>query len=680
IMTRKSTLNHTLKFMLTLCGIWPGTSYVLPCRIFWIVSLTITLFCHYRYFLTHVHSAEILDLMDCLSSFLAYSKIIIKFLVFWLNERKFVEILTVMAEDWNDCANSDISIRETTRKAKISDRFTNAIITLHTTTVVAYCIGIIIADVDVTNTTKELPLVNKVEIPFDINTQFTYRTVLITEFLLMILCGWAAGITNSLLLSLIIHVGGQMDVLQRWLAEFIPKEIENEQKSVVITTNKIILKHQKIIQISDSIESLYTYIALLIFASNTILMCSLGFLIVTAIGSPNAVEQIMKSLLFYTITNLEAFIFCYAGEYLNNKSKEIGFATYNCAWYNLKSKDSRILLFIILRSQKQLTLTAGKIMDLTLESFTSVRFKQNRNKQNIMIRKRIIDRTLEIICTLYGIWPNSRIPFCKLFWIIITIIVQFYHYRYFLIHFNSDELFNLMDCLSSCMSYMKFTTKVIVLWINQRKFYKTLEMMTEDWDSCADNEIYMNEMIRKAKLSNHINIVIVLLQLVSAFTYCVNIILADVDVTDHTSELLYIHRMELPFDVNTKRTYKIILFTQTVICIMVSMGTGVINTLLVALAIGTPDAVEQIVRSVFFFAGTNLEAFVFCFAGEYLNNKSKAIGNAAYNTAWYNLKSKDSRILSFIILRSQKQLTLTVGKMADLSLEYFTSVRIIRSI
>jgi len=107
-----------------------------------------------------------------------------------------------MAEDRNDCSNIDISIRDTTRKAKISDRFTNAIITLHTTSV-AYCIGIILADIDVSDTTKELPLVNKIEIPFDINTQFTYRTVLIAEFLLMILCGWATDITNSLLLTLV---------------------------------------------------------------------------------------------------------------------------------------------------------------------------------------------------------------------------------------------------------------------------------------------------------------------------------------------------------------------------------------------------------------------------------------------------------------------------------------------
>jgi len=117
--------------------------------------------------------------------------------------RKFVEILSMMTEDWNDCASSDISMREISRKAKISDRITNVIITLHTVTVVAYCMGIILADVDVTDTTKELPLINKLEIPFDINTQSTYRIVLIIEFLLMIFCGWAAGITNSLLLTLV---------------------------------------------------------------------------------------------------------------------------------------------------------------------------------------------------------------------------------------------------------------------------------------------------------------------------------------------------------------------------------------------------------------------------------------------------------------------------------------------
>lgn len=109
------------------------------------------------------------------------------------------------------------------------------------------------------------------------------------------------------------------------------------------------------------------------------------------------------------MTNIEAFIFCYAGEYLSNKvgdnynnlkilykimikfkklrhvckiflhlyfyqSKSIGLAAYNIAWYELEPEYSRILLFIILRAQKQLTLTVGKMTDLSLRCFASVRF------------------------------------------------------------------------------------------------------------------------------------------------------------------------------------------------------------------------------------------------------------------------------------------------------------------
>ncbi|XP_025164029.1 putative odorant receptor 92a [Harpegnathos saltator] len=135
---------------------------------------------------------------------------------------------------------------------------------------------------------------------------------------------------------------------------------------------KIIRKHQKIIYFTENIETLYTFIALLQFVSNVMMICVLGFLIITALGSPNATEKIIRSLPYYSVTNLEAFIFCYAGEYLINKSKEIGYAAYDSAWYNMEPKYRHILLFIILRSQKYLTLTIGKLMDLSLRRFTSI--------------------------------------------------------------------------------------------------------------------------------------------------------------------------------------------------------------------------------------------------------------------------------------------------------------------
>lgn len=55
------------------------------------------------------------------------------------------------------------------------------------------------------------------------------------------------------------------------------------------------------------------------------------------------------------------------------QSKSISDAIYESFWYNLEPSDSRILLFIMMRSQKRLTISAGKVLDLSLEGFMSVR-------------------------------------------------------------------------------------------------------------------------------------------------------------------------------------------------------------------------------------------------------------------------------------------------------------------
>ncbi|KAL0120391.1 hypothetical protein PUN28_008219 [Cardiocondyla obscurior] len=66
-----------------------------------------------------------------------------------------------------------------------------------------------------------------------------------------------------------------------------------------------------------------------------------------------------------------------------------------------------------------------------------------------------------------------------------------------------------------------------------------------------------------------------------------------------------------------------------------------------------------------YFTDTNF-IIIFCL--------SKSIANAAYNTFWYNAKPNESRILLILILRSQKQLTITIGKFNNLSLEVFANI------
>ncbi|XP_011865007.1 PREDICTED: odorant receptor 4-like [Vollenhovia emeryi] len=371
-MASKRTINRTVELMLTMFGVWPG----IPCVILysWMITLAINQFLHYQYFVMHFNFNNLFDLMDCLSSFLAHMKLTAMLIISSLKQRKFIEILTMMAEDWNDCDNTGVALRETASKAKLSSRICNGLIILHTFAGLAYAIGILLADADVTDRTAELPLMMKMEYPFVIDTQRKYSLVLATQFIFVMACSWGTGLFNALLLTLTLHVVSQINTLLCWLTEVGSNEIGKTNDSFVTAMSKIIRKHQKIINLSENIENLFSYIALLQFTSNTVIICSLGFLIVTAMGSPDATEQIIKSLLFYTLTNLEAFIFCFAGEYLSNKSKAIGNAAYNFAWYDIKAKDSCVLLFIILRSQKQLKLTAGKMSVLSLEYFTNVRY------------------------------------------------------------------------------------------------------------------------------------------------------------------------------------------------------------------------------------------------------------------------------------------------------------------
>lgn len=137
--------------------------------------------------------------------FLNVRCVLIKFATYVRSHRIFDEVLTMMAEDWNDCAKSDIEMNEAVIKAKISNRIANAVMTLHTVVPLLYGVGVILANVDATNRTIELPHIYKVEVPFSINTQCTYKIVLIVELIHLVMCSWALGILNALLLILVSY-------------------------------------------------------------------------------------------------------------------------------------------------------------------------------------------------------------------------------------------------------------------------------------------------------------------------------------------------------------------------------------------------------------------------------------------------------------------------------------------
>ncbi|XP_011065058.1 PREDICTED: uncharacterized protein LOC105152448 [Acromyrmex echinatior] len=224
----------------------------------------------------------------------------------------------MMAIDWEKCSSTKFSIFAT-YNAKLSERFVNMTVILYSIAAILTGTKIFIKHMDsgnASNVSTRL-LIVEMDLPFDTNQRFVYESVIIIQFFHLFLCSNVMGVFNALLINLILHIGGQIDILRESLIGIIPKK--DRDSSNHFTIKEIIKKHQKIITFSEHIEHLYSYIAMVLFVSDILIICCLGSTIVASIGRPDVLKNIIRVVLFYFVMNMEAFVFCFAGEYLSAK-------------------------------------------------------------------------------------------------------------------------------------------------------------------------------------------------------------------------------------------------------------------------------------------------------------------------------------------------------------------------
>ncbi|XP_014485171.1 PREDICTED: odorant receptor 2a-like [Dinoponera quadriceps] len=207
------------------------------------------------------------------------------------------------------------------------------------------------------------------EFSFDFTKSPLFECILVGQFLCILTIASIVGMINALLASLVLHMGGQIDIMRKALVEL--SGTDNPCESLLIIRD-LVFKHRKIVALSDKIESVFTVIALLQLLWNTLIICCSGLMIVISLSSNKGMTVLVKSTLLYVAKTIEVFVFCYAGEFLRAKSKSISDAAYESLWYDMSPSISRVLLLMIVRSQRRLTFTAGKIVDLTLDGFMSV--------------------------------------------------------------------------------------------------------------------------------------------------------------------------------------------------------------------------------------------------------------------------------------------------------------------
>lgn len=69
---------------------------------------------------------------------------------------------------------------------------------------------------------------------------------------------------------------------------------------------------------------------------------------------------------------LQLCMYCFVGDYLTSHAGDLRIAAYSCTWYNFPPSFTKDLIFVIMKSGNAYQLTAGKILRMNMENFTSI--------------------------------------------------------------------------------------------------------------------------------------------------------------------------------------------------------------------------------------------------------------------------------------------------------------------
>ncbi|XP_034175209.2 odorant receptor 67c-like [Osmia lignaria lignaria] len=358
-MTFPSTLSPSVRYGLHFVGVWPGTPLPGLRKFCWVIAMGLLQTYQYRYIIQHYYTDSLLELIDNLSITMPFSLVCIKLIVAWTNQDLLRDILSTMDEDCQKYAAIDTN-NLISKTARISLYFTTIVMSAYVFSSIFYLTEILTMHVGDNSTRR---LLFQMDLPFETNESPAYELVVSVQILHLLTSGFTFGLFNAVLLMVVLHLDCHINVMCKVILD---DPLKNKEQ-----INFFINRHKEIILFADRIEKLFTYITLSQLTSNTLITCCLGYLIVMSVHTENRLFLLIRSVFFYVVICLEIFIYCFSGEYLNTKSKLIGDTIYEIDWYDLHPSERRLLVLLILRSQKGFMFTCGKFTTLSLESFTS---------------------------------------------------------------------------------------------------------------------------------------------------------------------------------------------------------------------------------------------------------------------------------------------------------------------
>ncbi|CAG9562189.1 unnamed protein product [Danaus chrysippus] len=141
----------------------------------------------------------------------------------------------------------------------------------------------------------------------------------------------------------------------------------------------IAMRHQLVLEQVKQLQQCFSIPILVQFAVAAFIICVTAY----RMAFENSFYRLMSMIIYIIVITMQVYIYCVEGNNLTIDSYEISRAAYECPWYECSVPLRRLLLVIMIRCTRPTIITAGGIVELSLDTF--VCDHETRNQQVIFL-------------------------------------------------------------------------------------------------------------------------------------------------------------------------------------------------------------------------------------------------------------------------------------------------------
>ncbi|XP_070150161.1 odorant receptor 46a-like [Polyergus mexicanus] len=211
-------------------------------------------------------------------------------------------------------------------------------------------------------------LPTKSYVPYSVSEIFPYAVTYLQQTAALFYAIMLNVSFDSLVYGFTIHACGQIELICRRLTDNIKVSINSRKGSDVTASIKECVRHHILVHtFVKKIGALFLWTIMVLFFFSMIILCTSIFLI----SKKKLFSiQFLSMILYFSSIMLQIFFYCWYGNELELKSKNIANSIYFSNWTLTTSHERRSLILIMINSQKELTFSDKRIFTLSLDTFT----------------------------------------------------------------------------------------------------------------------------------------------------------------------------------------------------------------------------------------------------------------------------------------------------------------------